>query len=343
MGDSAKQQQTRHARRLYVGGIPPGTVEEDLSVYFNNVIARATAPTVLEGGPPVVQIYINPEKCFAFVELTSIELTTACLTLDGMKYDHRTGTSIIRVRRPNDFKPELMPTNLQPLANFNLNVFGMANSVAEGPGKLFIGGLPYHLADEQVKELLSAFGTLKSFHLVRDPGSVTSKGYGFCEYLDVMTTQLAIQGLNNLEIGEKALTVRIATNNTGGAPSQIMSHMQNINVPGLGGIFQGGQHPTQPGMPGYPGMPGMPPALPTIATQQPTKVIRVHRICWQSNTMSCVLLWCAIAFCELVPCGVSTSMHFIPISVSLLFTRRALLLFVSLHTNLSTAHLDLHQ
>ena len=102
---------------------------------------------------------------------------------------------------------------------------------------------------------------------------MTSKGYGFCEYLDVMTTQQAIQGLNNLEIGEKALTVRIATNNTGGAPSQIMSHMQNINVPGLGGIFQGGQHPAQPG---FPGMSGMPPALPTIATQQPTKVRRVN-------------------------------------------------------------------
>lgn len=274
MGDSAKQQQTRHARRLYVGGIPPGTVEEDLIVYFNNVISRATAPTVLEGGPPVVQIYINPEKCFAFVELTSIELTTACLTLDGMKYEHRTGTSIIRVRRPNDFKPELMPTNLQPLANFNLNVFGMASTVAEGPGKLFIGGLPYHLEDEQVKELLSAFGTLKSFHLVRDPGSVTSKGYGFCEYVDLMTTQVAIGGLNNIVIGDKTLTVRIATNNTGGAPSQIMTHMQAINVPGLGGIFQGGQHP-QPA--GYPGGMGMPPAHPTIATQQPTRVS-----CWRS-------------------------------------------------------------
>ena len=209
-------------------------VEEDLRVHFNDVIARATAPTVLEGGPPVFQIYINPEKSFAFVELTSIELTTACLTLDGMKYDHRTGTSIIRVSRPNDFKPELMPNNLQSLANFNLNVFGMAYSVAEGPGKLFIGGLPYHLADEQVKDLLSALGTLKSYHLVRDSGSVTSKEYGFCEYLDVMTTQQAIQGLNNLGVGEKALTVRIATNNTGRAPSQIMSHMQDINVPGLG-------------------------------------------------------------------------------------------------------------
>lgn len=275
MGDSAKQQQTRHARRLYVGGIPPGTVDEDLNVYFNNVISRATAPTVLEGGPPVVQIYINPEKCFAFVELTSIELTTACLNLDGMKYEHRNGTSIIRVRRPNDFKPELMPPNLQPLPNFNLNVFGMTNMVAEGPGKLFIGGLPYYLEDEQVKELLSAFGTLKSFHLVRDPGSATSKGYGFCEYLDLLTTQNAIEGLNNLPIGDKNLTVRIATNNTGGAPSQIMTHMQTINVPGLGGIFQGGQHPQQIGFPGGMGM-GMgmvmPPAAPTIATLQPTRV-----------------------------------------------------------------------
>lgn len=277
MGDSAKQQQTRHARRLYVGGIPPGTVDEELNVYFNNVIARATAPTVLEGGPPVVQIYINPEKCFAFVELTSIELTTACLALDGMKYDHRAGTSIIRVRRPNDFKPELMPSNLQPLANFNLNVFGMAAAAAaEGPGKLFIGGLPYHLEDEQVKELLSAFGVLKSFHLVRDPGVVNSKGYGFCEYMDLMTTQNAIEGLNNLAIGEKSLTVRIATSNVGGAPSQIMTHMQTMNPAGLGGIFTGGQHAQQPGgmMVGM----GMPPMIPTFADLMPTRVRTYYRM-----------------------------------------------------------------
>lgn len=240
MGDVAKQQQTRHARRLYVGGIPPGTVDQDLDNYFNMIVSRASAPHVLEGGPPVIQIYINPDKCFAFVELSSIELTTACLGLDGHKYDHKTGQSIIRVRRPNDFKPELMPPNLQPLPNFNLNNVGGTNvGSAEGPGKLFIGGLPYNLADEQVKELLSAFGVLKNFHLVRDPGHPSSKGYGFCEYMDLMTTQNAIEGLNNLAIGEKTLTVRIATNNTGAPPSQIMTHMQNINMPGMGNIFQG--------------------------------------------------------------------------------------------------------
>jgi hypothetical protein len=57
--------------------------------------------------------------------------------------------------------------------------------------------------------------------------------------MDLMTTQNAIEGLNNLAIGEKTLTVRIATNNTGAPPSAIMTHMQNINMPGMGNIFQG--------------------------------------------------------------------------------------------------------
>jgi splicing factor U2AF subunit len=63
----------------------------------------------------------------------------------------------------------------------------MANSY-ENPYKVFIGGLQYHIQDEGVREILAAFGTLKSFHLVRDPGATTHKGYGFCEYMDVPTT-----------------------------------------------------------------------------------------------------------------------------------------------------------
>jgi hypothetical protein len=46
-----------------------------------------------------------------------------------------------------------MPPNLQPLPNFNLNNVAGGNAASgEGPGKLFIGGLPYNLADEQVKK-----------------------------------------------------------------------------------------------------------------------------------------------------------------------------------------------
>jgi splicing factor U2AF subunit len=45
---------------------------------------------------------------------------------------------------------------------------GVGMTVAESPNKLFIGGLPTYLNEEQVMELLKSFGELKSFNLVKD-------------------------------------------------------------------------------------------------------------------------------------------------------------------------------
>ena len=41
----------------------------------------------------------------------------------------------------------------------------------------------------QVKELLTAFGPLKAFNLVKDSVTATSRGYAFCEYLDPLITE----------------------------------------------------------------------------------------------------------------------------------------------------------
>jgi RNA recognition motif-containing protein len=71
--------------------------------------------------------------------------------------------------------------------------------VPDGPNKIWIGGLPYYFSDEQVKELLSAFGELRAFHLSRD-GMGKSRGYAFCEYVDHSITDLACAGLNGMEV-----------------------------------------------------------------------------------------------------------------------------------------------
>ncbi|RHY23624.1 hypothetical protein DYB32_009700 [Aphanomyces invadans] len=98
-----------------------------------------------------------------------------------------------------------------PIPKLNVNALGIVStSVSDGPGKIFVGGLPYQLNEEQVKELLQAFGPLKSFHLVKELNSNLSKGYGFCEYLDPNITQIACAGLNDMQVGDKILTVRTA-------------------------------------------------------------------------------------------------------------------------------------
>ena len=42
--------------------------------------------------------------------------------------------------------------------------------------RVFVGGLPYYLNEEQCRELLGSFGAIKSFDLVKDRETGNSKG-----------------------------------------------------------------------------------------------------------------------------------------------------------------------
>ena len=41
-----------------------------------------------------------------------------------------------------------------------------------------------------MKELLASFGELKAFNLVKDSATGLSKGYAFCEYVDMSITDV---------------------------------------------------------------------------------------------------------------------------------------------------------
>ena len=52
------------------------------------------------------------------------------------------------------------------------------------------------LSSQQVKELLASFGELKAFNLVKDSATGLSKGYAFCEYVDLTITDVVSLLLN---------------------------------------------------------------------------------------------------------------------------------------------------
>lgn len=115
---AAVAQQTRHARRIYVGGIPPNYTNEDgLWAFINAVVAQAMGEE--NDGSYVLSVYINHKKCFAFVELKSIELAAACLQLDGIVFRN----IVLRILRANEFKPELVPAHLLKPIRFDLSAF----------------------------------------------------------------------------------------------------------------------------------------------------------------------------------------------------------------------------
>ncbi|XP_068194012.1 splicing factor U2AF 65 kDa subunit-like isoform X2 [Antennarius striatus] len=171
-------QMTRQARRLYVGNIPFGVTEESMAEFFNaqmRLAGLSQAPS-----NPVLAVQINQDKNFAFLEFRSVDETTQAMAFDGIIFQGQS----LKIRRPHDYRP-LPGISEQPA----FHVPGVVSTVVpDSPHKLFIGGLPNYLNDDQVKELLTSFGPLKAFNLVKDSATSLSKGYAFCEYVDISAT-----------------------------------------------------------------------------------------------------------------------------------------------------------
>lgn len=214
------QQATRHARRVYVGGLPPLANEQTIATFFSHIMSSIGGNSA-GPGDAVVNVYINQEKKFAFVEMRTVEEASNAMALDGIIFE---GVSV-RVRRPTDYNPSLAAAlgPSQPSPHLNLAAAGLAPGAiggTEGPDRIFVGGVPYYFTEEQIRELLESFGPLRGFDLVKDRDTGNSKGYGFCVYQDPAVTDHACAALNGLKMGDKTLTVRRATISTGQAKSE---------------------------------------------------------------------------------------------------------------------------
>ncbi|KAK2433178.1 splicing factor U2af large subunit B [Trifolium repens] len=208
------QQATRHARRVYVGGLPPTANEQSVAIFFSQVMASIGGNTA-GPGDAVVNVYINHDKKFAFVEMRSVEEASNAMALDGIIFEG----APVKVRRPTDYNPSLAATlgPSQPNPNLNLGAVGLTPGSAgglEGPDRIFVGGLPYYFTETQIRELLETFGPLRGFDLVKDRETGNSKGYAFCVYQDLAVTDIACAALNGIKMGDKTLTVRRANQGT---------------------------------------------------------------------------------------------------------------------------------
>ena len=183
-------------------------------------------------GNPILACQINVDKNFAFLEFRSIDETTQAMAFDGINFKNQS----LKLRRPHDYQP--MPGMSE---NPGANVLGVVSTVVpDSAHKLFIAGLPNYLNEDQVKELLTSFGQLRAFNLVKDSATGLSKGYAFCEYGDYGITDQAIAGLNGMQLGDKKLIVQRASLGAKNAAS-INAVPVQLQVPGILNISGPGQ------------------------------------------------------------------------------------------------------
>jgi len=231
--------QTRHARRVFVGNIPVGCKDSQLGDFFDGILRATLPPGYLQRYDEkiVIAVSIPSDKQFGFVEFSTMEIAAASITLQNIAFNHRSDVPVshLTIKRPNDYKPEFV-TSMREVPILNLQAIGLgggvshiqssssisqttlSKSVPDGPNKIFVGGLPHHLPEKDVLEVLETFGPLKAFNLVRDTMNPSmSKGFAFCEYLDPNLTPIVVEKLHGLALGDgKSLTVKIASYSDGG-------------------------------------------------------------------------------------------------------------------------------
>lgn len=190
----------RAAKRVYVADASRMLTEDGLRRYFNETLTKKGWKVDLPG-EPVKEVVVDMEDKFAMIEFRHPDEASSALALDGEEVDGHT----LKLKQPKEM------IGIDPALGDGSS-FGETRK--ESPNKLFIGGLPPNLNEDQVMELLKSFGDIKTFQLIKD--GELSRGFAFCEYADSQATEMAIAGLNHFELGDRTLTVSRADTSRSG-------------------------------------------------------------------------------------------------------------------------------
>jgi splicing factor U2AF 65 kDa subunit len=208
-----KPSNARQSKRLFVYNIPPGNTADSMVEFFN---LHLNGLNVIKSQDPCLSALMSQNKKVALLEFKFPEEATVALALDGITMDDEDNMEAangnanghgrgLHVTRPKDY---IAPT---PDPDAERVEGQMTDKVPDSPNKIMVTNIPAHASDEAIIELLSAFGPLKAFILVKDADTEQSRGIAFCEYEDSEQTTKVVQNLNGMDLGGLLLVVKHAS------------------------------------------------------------------------------------------------------------------------------------
>ncbi|KJX95661.1 splicing factor u2af large subunit like protein [Zymoseptoria brevis] len=207
-----KPSSARQSKRLLVYNLPASATDDSLMDFFN---LQLNGLNVTKGADPCISANISQGNGYALLEFKTPEDATNAMAMDGIKMEadvdmgngESNGTSKgLEIKRPKDY---IVPT----VSDETENTSGLFSSIVpDTQNKISITNIPVYLQEEQVVELLTSFGQLKNFVLVKDKSTEESRGIAFVEYKDPdSTTKIALEALNGMDLGDAALKVKLAS------------------------------------------------------------------------------------------------------------------------------------
>eukprot|EP00357_Protocruzia_adherens_P022616 CAMPEP_0115015800 /NCGR_PEP_ID=MMETSP0216-20121206/27011_1 /TAXON_ID=223996 /ORGANISM="Protocruzia adherens, Strain Boccale" /LENGTH=381 /DNA_ID=CAMNT_0002386043 /DNA_START=21 /DNA_END=1166 /DNA_ORIENTATION=- len=219
---------TNSARKLVISNIPDAITPNGLREFFN--VALFTTDSRLKLDPPVINAEVFKDKDYAIIEFRIADHVQTCQSLDGCEY-------LDKKLKITPFDKFTFPSAISDVSLGNPALGLVTTQEKREDNKIYMGGIPTYLGDDDVRQLAEAFGELKQYTLIKDPDNPSvNKGYAFFEFVDASLTDKAIRELNGMKIHEKKLKVQRASvgarqnqnNRTVGAPLLQINSMQRV-------------------------------------------------------------------------------------------------------------------
>lgn len=165
---------SRQSKRLIVSNFSANTTEENLMGFFNLQLNNLN---VIESTDPCVLCQFSNDRSFAVLEFKTPSDATVAFALDGISMEANDGTngasngtgSGLQLRRPRDYVVPAASDDKPQETDV------VSSVVPDSAHKLSITNIPPFLTDEQVSELLTAFGRPRAFVLVKDRSTEESR------------------------------------------------------------------------------------------------------------------------------------------------------------------------
>lgn len=75
---------------------------------------------------------------------------------------------------------------------------------------IYVGNLPFSLADAELQDLFAQHGTVSRVNVVMDRETGRPRGFAFVEMPDDAQGQAAIDAINGTQLGGRAVTANVA-------------------------------------------------------------------------------------------------------------------------------------
>ncbi len=185
-----KPSNARQSKRLFVHNLPTSATEENIINFFN---LQLNGLNLISSPDPCISAQISKDRSFALLEFKSPSEATVALALDTIHMEDNdametsNGTANGRsdglsIRRPKDY---IVPSTADDEVEYQEGI--VLPVVPDSPNKISITNLLPDFGNEQVMELLAAFGPLKSLVLVKDASTEESR-VSVCAIRQIIST-----------------------------------------------------------------------------------------------------------------------------------------------------------